>query len=147
MLPLLRSAAGSNWKLLLEIKPGLGRVFVDPSQVERVVYNLVLNARDAMPNGGTIRLQVSPEDVRGDPIHAGTNAMMAVTDTGDGMDAATLARIFEPFFTTKPRGQGTGLGMAIVKRIVDRAGGFIRVDSEPGRETNFRVYFPFVSRG
>ncbi len=140
MLPLLRTAAGSPRRLTVEVDADSGRVFVDPSQLERVVYNLVTNARDAMPEGGPVVVRVATDAAR-------CFATLTVIDTGCGMDEATRAKVFEPFFTTKPRGQGTGLGLAIVQRIVDRAGGFIELESAPGRGTTVRVHFPFVSRG
>ncbi|MBX3400878.1 MAG: GAF domain-containing protein [Gemmataceae bacterium] len=146
MLPLLRTATGSSCRLNVEIESDSGRVFLDPSQLERVVCNLVMNARDAMPAGGAVQLRVSTEEL-GEAHHAASKfATLTVSDSGAGMDQATQAKIFEPFFTTKPRGQGTGLGLAIVQRIVERAGGFIRIESEPERGTKVRVYFPFVSR-
>jgi two-component system, cell cycle sensor histidine kinase and response regulator CckA len=147
MVPLLRTAAGSQCRLNVEVETGGGRIFLDPSQLERVVYNLVMNARDAMPNGGTVRVRVATEEPADASLAARKYSTLIVSDTGGGMDEATRAKVFEPFFTTKPRGQGTGLGLAIVQRIVDRAGGFIQIDSEPGRGTTVRVHFPFVSRG
>jgi two-component system, cell cycle sensor histidine kinase and response regulator CckA len=146
MLPMLRTAGGSNCRLNVEVEAGSGRVFLDPSQLDRVAYNLVMNARDAMPNGGTVQVRVSTEELADAGLAARKYSTLTISDNGIGMDEATRAKVFEPFFTTKPRGQGTGLGLAIVQRIVDRAGGFIRIESEPGRGTTVRVYFPFVSR-
>lgn len=145
--PLLRTAAGPNCRIQLAVKPHLGRVFIDPALLERVFLNLLTNARDAMPAGGVVEVRIESDVVHGDPMHVGAYAMVSVTDTGTGMDETTRDRMFEPFFTTKPRGHGTGLGMAIVRRIVERAGGFIRVETEPGRGTTIRVFLPFVSRG
>lgn len=146
-LPILQTAVGVNHRIQLEVNPHVGRVFIDPAMLERVLMNLLTNARDAMADGGTIEIRIDSELMRGAPSQLGTFAVISVTDTGIGMDEATRRRMFEPFFTTKPRGSGSGLGMAIVSRIVDRAGGFIRVETEPGRGTTIRIYLPFVSRG
>jgi signal transduction histidine kinase len=127
--------------------PGLGLVWADRGQVEQVVMNLAVNARDAMPRGGLLIL--AARDVEVDPVHAaaagvqpGTYVELAVTDTGTGIDPDTKAHLFEPFFTTKPKGKGTGLGLATVYGIVQQAGGFIQVDSEPAKGATFRVYLP-----
>jgi PAS domain S-box-containing protein len=124
-----------------------GTVFADPAQLEVVILNLAVNARDALPRGGRIEIQVfeledgAPELGDGE-APPGPLAVLEVRDDGVGMDAATRARIFEPFFTTKPAGKGTGLGLATVYGIVSQAGGEIRVRSEPGRGSEFRVYLP-----
>jgi signal transduction histidine kinase len=125
--------------------PSVGRVSADATELEQLVLNLVLNARDAMPRGGTVTIET--RDVRleggGDPpLPTGPYVMLAVSDEGVGMDEETQRRIFEPFFTTKPEGAGSGLGLATVDRIVQRHGGTIRVDTAPGRGTTFRVYLP-----
>ncbi|HEY0779688.1 MAG TPA: response regulator, partial [Gemmatirosa sp.] len=127
-----------------------GRVLADRGQIEQVVMNLVLNARDAMPSGGTLGVAVSDVDVHApDPEHCGVATgpwvRLAVSDTGVGMDAATQARIFEPFFTTKARGKGTGLGLATVYGIVTQAGGVVRVTSVPGEGSTFALYLPRVA--
>jgi signal transduction histidine kinase len=121
---------------------------VDPLQLERVMMNLVVNARDAMPLGGRLVVEsscVEPDaaDANGFvPPSSGRHVMIAVTDTGTGMDAATRARIFEPFFTSKADGRGTGLGLSIVKDLVDQAGGHLTVTSELGKGSSFRIYLP-----
>jgi two-component system cell cycle sensor histidine kinase/response regulator CckA len=119
-----------------------GFVLADPAQLRQILLNLVLNARDAMPEGGTIRLSTRATEFPGDPSVARRAVALAVTDHGCGMDATTRARLFEPFFTTKNPGEGTGLGLATVQRIVSATGGIIEVQSEPGRGTSIEVFLP-----
>jgi two-component system cell cycle sensor histidine kinase/response regulator CckA len=136
----------------LRFLPGdaLGRVRVDPGQVEQIVMNLVINARDATPNGGTLLLETSNAELEQtdcglqQPAQSGSYVMIAVSDSGCGMSAETQAHIFEPFFTTKEQGKGTGLGLAIVFGIVKQSGGYIFLHSEPGHGSTFKIYLPRV---
>lgn len=144
---LLRRLIGENIELTVRGSQEPGCVRADPSRVEQIIMNLAVNSRDAMPRGGKLIIETANQDL--DQTHAaligavpGPYVMLAVTDNGVGMDRATQARIFEPFFTTKEVGKGTGLGLATVFGIVRQSGGGISVDSEPGRGTTFRVYFP-----
>jgi two-component system, cell cycle sensor histidine kinase and response regulator CckA len=145
---MLRRLLGENIEIVQAATPGLGHAFLDPGQVEQVILNLALNARDAMPNGGTLTLATAnvvldEHAVAGRAgLAAGSYVMLAVTDTGSGMDTATRSRIFEPFFTTKPTGKGTGLGLSTVFGVVEQSGGKIWVESTLGRGTSFKIYFP-----
>jgi two-component system CheB/CheR fusion protein len=146
---MLRRLIGEHIELIVNCSPALWRVKADPGQLGRVVMNLALNARDAMPQGGTLTMDLS--NVHLDEAGAaelqltpGRYAMLAVSDTGTGMDAETLDHLFEPFFTTKTRGVGTGLGLPVVFGIVEQSGGAIRCHSEVGRGATFRIYLPRV---
>ena len=136
MAAMLRRLIGEDVELVLQLSPALPAVRADPGQIEQVIVNLAVNARDAMPRVG--RLTISTEN--GEP----SSVVLKVTDTGDGMDPKTQEHIFEPFFTTKATGMGTGLGLATVLGIVEQHGGTVRVDSAPGRGTTFTITFPSV---
>jgi two-component system cell cycle sensor histidine kinase/response regulator CckA len=146
MLGLLKTAVGEQTELKIALAPGLQSTMADPTQIDQVLMNLCLNARDAMPQGGRIVIDTSNVEMGEDfcRTHSygnpGRYVLLSVSDTGIGMDAATLDRIFEPFFTTKEIGKGTGLGLATVYGIVKQHGGFVNVYSEPGQGTTFRVY-------
>lgn len=148
---LLRRLLGEDIDLHLLPATSDTQVRADPSQIEQVIVNLAVNARDAMPTGGLLRIEstkvfLGDEACRGrGAITPGAFVEVAVADSGVGMDAATRARIFEPFFTTKPTGRGTGLGLATSLGIVEQHGGYISVESEVGKGTTFRVYLPCVS--
>jgi nitrogen-specific signal transduction histidine kinase/ActR/RegA family two-component response regulator len=143
---LLKTAIGEQTELKIALAPSLQATMADPTQIEQVVMNLCLNARDAMPQGGRIVIETSNVEIGEDFCrshsygHPGRYVLLSVSDTGVGMDAVTLDRIFEPFFTTKEMGKGTGLGLATVYGIVKQHGGFVNVYSEPGQGTTFHVY-------
>jgi two-component system cell cycle sensor histidine kinase/response regulator CckA len=150
MSRMLRRLIGENIELRFNPAKRLGRIKADPHQIEQVLMNLVVNARDAMPRGGRLTIETSqvyfPARSPSDPavMNPGEYALIAVTDTGHGMDQDTLARIFEPFFTTKKPGEGTGLGLSVVYGIVEQSGGDIRVESQVGRGSTFKIYLPCV---
>jgi two-component system, cell cycle sensor histidine kinase and response regulator CckA len=151
MSDMLRGLLGEEMELVVRLDPTAGCISADPGQIEQVVMNLVVNARDAMPQGGRIILETS--HVSGDARYWGRPSSMpvghyvalAVSDTGVGMDAETRDHIFEPFFTTKGAESGTGLGLSVVFNIVRGSGGYLRVTSEPGKGSTFRIFFPRVA--
>ena len=144
---------GSNIKVSWGLNEDLPAIKVDPGQFEQVILNLAINARDAMPEGGTLGIETSLVQVDQSHVNRlrgsrpGPHVMVTVSDTGVGMPREVLDRIFEPFFTTKGPDRGTGLGLAICYGIVKQAGGNIWVYSEPGHGTTFRLYFPAILEG
>jgi CheY-like chemotaxis protein len=143
---LLAPVIGEHVDMRLALGGGSMLIKADPSQIEQVIVNLVTNARDAMPRGGTLTIATSHVEAEGDAtVPAGSYVVLCVTDTGVGMDEGTRRRAFEPFFTTKEAGRGSGLGLATVHGVVEQSGGHISVESEPGAGTEFKVYLPQTS--
>jgi two-component system, cell cycle sensor histidine kinase and response regulator CckA len=147
---LLRRLIGEDIELVTDLDPGLGRVRADPGQIEQIVINLAVNARDAMPSGGRLLFKTRNCELHGWTSQStgrdchGPHVLLSVCDTGCGMDAATRERIFDPFFTTKEPGKGTGLGLAIVYGVLEQSGGFIDVQTEPGKGADFQIFLPRV---
>lgn len=146
LLPLLEQTAGPRHSVATQLPEGMGRVLVDPLQLERIMINLVANSRDAMPEGGPITIKLGSRAGGATGSHR-TSVIMEVSDKGTGIDPAIKEKIFEAFFTTKPRSQGTGLGLAIVKSSIELAGGQVELESETGKGTTFRIALPCVASG
>jgi two-component system, cell cycle sensor histidine kinase and response regulator CckA len=150
VLSLLEKVIGTDVEIRTSLAAELSAVRADPSQIEQVLMNLCLNARDAMPSGGCLTIETRNTNLdeaacRGTPgLSPGRHAELIVSDNGIGMDAKTREHIFEPFFTTKEPGKGTGLGLATVFGIIRQHGGFVSVDSEPNHGSTFRIYLPVV---
>ncbi len=150
MHAMLRRLIGEDIDLVIAPGSGLGRIKADPGQLEQVIVNLVINSRDAMPQGGRLVLETASVELddafvwQHPGARPGPHVMLAVSDTGCGMDAKTQAHLFEPFFTTKEKGKGTGLGLSTVYGIVKQHDGYISVESEPGRGSTFKIYLPRV---
>jgi len=147
---MFRRIIGEDIELVFEPERNLGRIVIDPVQLEQILVNLAVNARDAMSRGGRLLIETAnvsldqePVVIDDQPQHVdGAHVLITVSDSGCGMNPATLARIFEPFFSARQRGPGTGLGLSTVYGIVRQNGGFVRVESAPGQGTTFRIYFP-----
>jgi two-component system cell cycle sensor histidine kinase/response regulator CckA len=150
---LLQTLIGVETTIVARLAPDAGMVRADPGQLEQVMMNLCINARDAMKKGGTLTIETGNKDLSYDYsiehpwVIPGKYVMLAVSDTGEGMDESTKAHIFEPFFTTKGSEKGTGLGLATVYGIVKQSGGSIEVYSEKGKGSSFKIYFPAVDAG
>ncbi len=149
---LLSRTIPKNINIVVRTEDQLSEIMADPSQVGQILMNLVVNARDAMPNGGTLSVEMENVDLNKDfcegkpDLRPGPYVLLTVTDTGHGMDQKTLGRIFDPFFTTKAMGKGSGLGLATVHGIVKQHGGHITCSSEPGHGSTFRIYFPSIKK-
>jgi signal transduction histidine kinase/ActR/RegA family two-component response regulator len=148
--PMLSRLLGDDVSVHVELDPAAGTVLADPGQIQQVLMNLAVNARDAMPSGGTLTLRTRNVDLHADAaichrgLAPGRCVSVSVTDTGLGMTPAVRARLFEPFFTTKEAGKGTGLGLSTVYGIVHQSGGHVWVESEPGAGSTFTLFFPRV---
>ena len=154
MLPMLRRLIGEDIELDASLDPDAGRIRIDPVQMEQVVMNLAVNARDAMPDGGRMTLELADDRITDEraarypyEVVAGPYVRLTVADTGLGMDEEVLSHVFDPFFTTKGQGQGTGLGLATLFGIVKQAGGYVWAHSEPGDGSRFDVFIPRVESG
>ncbi len=149
--PILRRLIGEHIEIVILPEGDPGKVMADPGQMEQVIVNLVVNARDAMPDGGTLTIATAGRTVeepglrvQDQVVPAGRYVTLSIRDTGSGMDAATAARIFEPFFTTKEPGKGTGLGLSTVHGIVHQSGGYLDLETAVGRGTTFTIYLPRI---
>ncbi len=151
MTKMLQRILGEDVDLVIRADRGVGRVCLDPGSIDQVIMNLVVNARDAMPTGGNLTIETANVELDDDFVQRhpgstiGPHVLLSIADTGTGIDAVTLAHVFEPFFTTKPVGTGTGLGLSTVFGIVQQSLGYIRVTSEVGVGTSFRIYLPRVN--